>query len=47
MIYGLILWLMVVLGSIFLIGLVFLSTCFYFYVKALEEAHRDGWDMPS
>lgn len=28
-------------------GLAFLGVCFYYYVKALEEAHRDGWDMPN
>lgn len=40
----------VVLLVVFLIvffGLVFLGMVFWFYVKALEEAHREGWDMPS
>jgi len=45
--FGLMFWLLVGAGMIFLIGLAFISMCFYFYVKALEEAHRDGWDIPS
>lgn len=40
----------IVLVSILL--LVFLTlglglALFWLYAKALEEAHRDGWDMPS
>jgi hypothetical protein len=36
-----------VFGFFLVLGLTFLGVVFYFYVKALEEAYLDGWDMPS
>jgi hypothetical protein len=40
----------IILLAVLLIALlviVGLGVIFCFCVKALEEAHRDGWDMPS
>lgn len=40
-------WLLAAIGLFALISIALGLACFYFYAKALDEAHREGWDMPS
>lgn len=40
-------WVVVAAAVIVVPLLVLAGVLFFHYAKALEEAHREGWDMPS
>jgi hypothetical protein len=40
-------WAVLAISGLALFALIWLGIALWFYARALEECHREGWDMPN